>query len=80
MNKIVFGIMAILFNGVGVPSFLLGRKKQGVLHIILSIVTFGICEVIFMVLGIIAGVKVLQMTDEQFQQEKENVKYSFLNN
>lgn len=78
MNKTVYAIMAILFNGLGVPSFMLGKTKQGVLHIVLSLVTFGVCEIIFMVLGIIAGVKALQMTDEQFEQEKENIKISFL--
>ena len=78
MNKTVFAIMAILFNGLGVPSFMLGKTKQGVLHIVLSCVTLGVCEIIFTVLGIIAGVKALQMTDEQFEQEKENIKISFL--
>ena len=78
MNKTVYAIMAILFNGLGVPSFMLGKTKQGVLHIVLSAVTCGVCSVIFTVLGIIAGVKALQMTDEQFEQEKENIKISFL--
>lgn len=83
MNKTVFGILAILFNGFGVPSFLVGNTKQGVLHIVLGLVlcVIGvgfIFNIIFFVYGLMAGIKALQMTDEQFEQEKNNIKLSFI--
>ncbi len=83
MNKTVFGILAILFNGFGVPSFLVGNTKQGVLHIVLSVVLsfLGVgfvFSVIFFVYGLLAGIKALQMTDEEFEQEKANIKLSFI--
>lgn len=83
MNKTVFGILAILLNGLGVPSFLVGNTKQGVLHIVLTVVLsfigIGVIfAIIFFVYGLMAGIKALQMTDEQFEQEKNNIKLSFI--
>lgn len=83
MNKTVFGILAILFNGLGVPSFLVGNTKQGILHIVLvvGLSWCGIGEIfgiIFFVYGILAGVKALQMSDAEFEKEKANIKLSFI--
>lgn len=83
MNKTVFGILAILLNAIGVPSFLVGNTKQGVLHIVLTVVLsfigIGVIfAIIFFVYGLMAGIKALQMTDEQFEQEKNNIKLSFI--
>lgn len=83
MDKTLFGIMAILFNGLGVPSFLLGKTKQGVIHIILTVGLsfFGIgiiFEIIFFVYGLMAGIKALQMSQEEFEKEKDNLKISFI--
>ena len=66
MNKTVFGILTILFNEIGLPAFLTGNVKGGILAIVLGIVT---CEIVFIInaiKGIIAGIKILKMTDEEF--------------
>lgn len=65
-NKVLFGVMSIIFNSYGVPSFMAGRKKEGIIRIVLAIVTFGIIGTINCVFGIIAGVNILKMTDEEF--------------
>ena len=72
-NKIVFGIMCIIFNSLGVPCFMQGQTKTGVLRIVLSIVTFGIVGVINEVMGIILGIKVLTMSDEEYEAKKGNI-------
>ena len=69
-NKIVFGIMCIIFNSYGVPCFMQGRIKTGVLRIVLGIVTCGIVEIINFVKGIILGIQVLKMSDEEFEEKK----------
>ena len=76
-------ILAILLNGLGVPSFLVGNIKQGVIHIILGLVLSAIgigivFEVVFFVYGLMAGLKAFQMTDEEFEKEKQNIKLSFI--
>ena len=67
MNKVVFGIMTIIFNSIGVPCFMLGNVKAGILRIVLGMVTCGVISVINEVLGIIQGIKILCMPDEEFE-------------
>ena len=69
-NRILFGIMCIIFNDVGVPCFMQKRVKTGILRIVLSIVTFGVIGIINFVKGIILGVQVLCMSDQEYQSKK----------
>lgn len=61
--------MCIIFNSIGVPYFMQGEIKKGILRIVLGIITFGIIEIINFVKGIILGVQVLKMTDEEFAEK-----------
>ena len=65
-NKILFGIMTIIFNSIGVPCFMQGKTKAGVLRIILACVTFGVIGFINEIFGIIQGIKILCMSDEDY--------------
>ena len=69
-NKTTFGVMCILFNHFGVPAFMQGRTKTGVTRLLLSIFTLGIMGVVNVIMGIMLGVKVLKMTDEEFNEQK----------
>ncbi|MBE6697522.1 MAG: hypothetical protein E7581_03260 [Ruminococcaceae bacterium] len=69
MNKIVFGILTILFNSIGVPCFIQGNVKAGILRIVLGVVTCGVIGFINEIMGIILGIKVLMMSDEDFQAQ-----------
>ena len=66
MNKIVFGIMTIIFNEYGVPSFMNKNIKKGILTIVSGIITLGVVAIINFIKGIINGIKILKMTDEEF--------------
>lgn len=66
MNKIVFGILTIIFNDYGVPNFIAGDVKTGILKIVLGVVTFGVIAIINFIRGIFQGIKILKMTDEEF--------------
>lgn len=65
-NKILYGIMTIIFNSVGVPCFMQGKVKAGVLRIVLGCITFGVVGVINEIMGIIQGIKILCMSDEDY--------------
>ena len=65
-NKILYGIMTIIFNSIGVPCFMQGKVKAGVIRIILAAVTFGVIGFINEIFGIIQGIKILCMSDEEF--------------
>ena len=72
-NRILFGVMCIIFNSIGVPCFMQGRVKSGVLRIVLYFVTFGIVGLINEIMGIILGVKVLCMSDEEYAAQKATI-------
>ncbi|MBE6660642.1 MAG: hypothetical protein E7605_04480 [Ruminococcaceae bacterium] len=65
-NKILYGIMTIIFNSIGVPCFMQGKVKAGVLRIVLACITFGVVGVINEIMGIIQGIKILCMSDEDY--------------
>ena len=65
-NKILFGVMTLIFNAVGVPCFMMGKTKAGVLRIVLGIITFGIITFINEIMGIIKGIQILCMSDEDY--------------
>ena len=72
-NRILFGIMCIIFNSYGVPCFMQGKVKTGVWRIILGYITFGVIGIINTIKGIILGVQVLKMSDEEYTQKKGNI-------
>lgn len=69
-NKTLFGIMMILFNSYGVPSFMQGQVKTGILRIVLAFVTCGIIGIINVIKGIILGIQILKMSDEEYAAKK----------
>lgn len=52
-KKIVAGICAILIGGIGVHKFILGYTKEGVIQIILSLISCGVLGIIPFIEGII---------------------------
>ena len=72
-NKVLFGVMCIIFNSYGVPCFMQGNTKLGIKRIVFAIITFGIIGIINFVKGIILGVQVLQMTDEEYAEKKGTI-------
>ena len=72
-NRVLFGVMTLIFNSVGVPCFMKGDVKTGILRIVLGCVTFGVIGVINEVMGIILGIKILTMSDEDFAAQKNTL-------
>jgi len=63
-EKTVAGILGILLGGFGVHHFYLGSTTSGVIELALSVITCGIGGL----LGIVEGVMILIMSDEEFNQ------------
>ena len=76
-NRVLFGVMCIIFNSYGVPCFMQGEVKKGVIRIILSVITFGVIGIINFVKGIILGIEVLKMTDEEYAERKNTLSSGF---
>ncbi|MBQ8182339.1 MAG: hypothetical protein IJ025_00370 [Clostridia bacterium] len=69
-NRVLFGIMCILFNQVGVPCFMQGQTSTGIKRIVFLIISCGVIGFINVIKGIILGVKILKMTDEEYEEGK----------
>ena len=65
-NKITYAILTLLLNSYGLPFFLQGKTKKGVFTIISAVITLGIVGLINAIKGIILGIKLFQMSDEEF--------------
>ena len=65
-NRVLYGILTLLLNAYGVPAFMQGYTKTGILAIVFGVVSCGIVAIINEIKGIIMGIKILTMTDEEF--------------
>ena len=63
-KKIAAGVCALLIGGIGVHKFILGYNKEGIIQIILSIISCGILGIIPFIEGIIY----LTKSDNEFYQ------------
>ena len=63
-KKIVAGVLALLLGSLGVHKFILGYTNEGIIQIVITVVTCGIGGVIPFIEGILYLVK----SDEEFYQ------------
>lgn len=61
-KRVIAGILALLLGSLGVHKFVLGYTQEGIIQLILSIVSCGILSIIPFIEGIIY----LTKTDEEF--------------
>lgn len=65
-KKMVAGILAILLGSLGVHKFILGYTTEGVIMLLVSILSCGILAVIPSIIGIVEGIMYLTKSDEEF--------------
>lgn len=65
-KKIVAGILAILLGSLGIHKFILGYTTEGVIMLLVSVLSCGILAVVPSVIGIIEGIMYLTKSDEEF--------------
>jgi len=63
-KKVAAGICGILLGGLGVHKFILGYTKEGIIQLVISVVTCGIGGII----GLIEGIIYLTKSDEEFEK------------
>ena len=63
-KKLIAGILAIVIGSLGIHKFYLGYTKEGIIQIVLTVVTLGFAGVI----GFIEGIIYLTKTDEEFDR------------
>lgn len=61
-KRILCGVLGILLGGFGVHKFVLGYTKEGIIQIVITLVTCGIGSLI----GLIEGILYLTKSDTDF--------------
>jgi TM2 domain-containing membrane protein YozV len=65
-KKIPAGVCGILLGALGVHKFLLGYTKEGVIMLLVTVLTFGLCGFIMGIIGLVEGIIYLSMDDSKF--------------
>ena len=67
-KRIVAGIVAILFGSLGIHKFILGYQKEGIIMLVVSLLSFGFLAGLVALVGLIEGIIYLSKSDEEFFQ------------
>jgi TM2 domain-containing membrane protein YozV len=65
-KKIAAGICGILIGSLGIHKFVLGYQREGVIMLLVSLLTCGIGAPVMSIIGIVEGVMYLTKPDEDF--------------
>ncbi len=65
-KKIAAGICGILIGALGVHKFVLGYNTEGIIMLLVSILTCGIGAPVMGIIGLIEGIMYLAKSDEEF--------------
>lgn len=65
-KKIVAGILALLLGPLGIHKFVLGYQSEGIIMLLVSVLSCGMLAVVMQVIGIIEGIMYLTKSDEEF--------------
>ena len=65
-NKIAAGICGILLGALGIHKFILGYKKEGIIMLLVSLLSFGLLAWVMGIIGLIEGIIYLTKSDEEF--------------
>lgn len=67
-KKIPAGILGILLGALGIHKFILGYTKEGVIMLLVSLLTVGFGAWLMGIIGLVEGIIYLTKTDEEFIQ------------
>ncbi|HJP94496.1 MAG TPA: NINE protein [Pyrinomonadaceae bacterium] len=65
-KKLVAGILAILVGSLGVHKFILGYTTEGIIMLLVTVLTCGIAGIVMSIVGIVEGIMYLTKSDEEF--------------
>lgn len=71
-KKIAAGICALLLGTLGVHKFILGYTTEGLIMLLVSLLTCGLGATVMWVIGIAEGIIYLTKTDAEFAAIYEN--------
>ena len=67
-KKVAAGICGILLGALGIHKFILGYKTEGLIMLLVSVLTCGFGAGIMGIVGLVEGIIYLTKSDEEFIQ------------
>jgi len=67
-KKIAAGICGILLGSLGIHKFVLGFSKEGIIMLLVTLLTCGFGGIVMYPIGLIEGIIYLTKSDEEFYQ------------
>lgn len=65
-KKLAAGLCGILLGGFGIHKFILGYQTEGLIMLLITLLTCGLGGVIMHIIGIVEGIFYLTKSDEDF--------------
>ena len=65
-KKIACGICGILLGALGIHKFILGYTTEGLIMLLVSVLTCGIGSPVMGIIGLIEGIMYLTKSDDEF--------------
>ena len=65
-KKVLAGIMGIFFGALGVHKFILGYKTEGLVMLLVTVLTLGLGGIVMGIIGLIEGIIYLTKSDADF--------------
>jgi TM2 domain-containing membrane protein YozV len=65
-KKILAGVLGILLGALGIHKFVLGYTKEGLIMLLVSVLTFGFLAWAMGIIGLIEGIMYLTKSDDDF--------------
>lgn len=60
------GILGILIGSLGIHKFVLGYQKEGLIMLLVTVLTCGFGGMVMGIIGLIEGIMYLTKSDEEF--------------
>lgn len=67
-DKLVAGLLAIFLGGLGIHKFYLGYSKEGLIMLLVSLLTCGFGASIIGIIALIEGIMYLTKSEEEFDE------------
>lgn len=67
-KRVLAGVLGIVLGALGIHKFILGYTTQGIIMLLISVLTLGILSFIPGLIGLIEGIIYLTKSDDDFVQ------------
>lgn len=71
-SKLAAGLLGIFLGALGIHKFYLGYNKEGLIMLLVSLLTCGVGATVMEIIGLIEGILYLTKTDEDFENTYVN--------